>query len=119
LGRKVRFTDNAFILELTGMTRFFALKKRMVIPYHMIERAIVDYFQAPFWLVKLPGTAIPWLNIYEGTFFYKGYWYFLSYERKVPLVILELKGHPRYNFVIFETADPTTTVAELNKRLIK
>ncbi|MGI6092864.1 MAG: hypothetical protein GX348_05260 [Veillonellaceae bacterium] len=117
MGRKVLFTEEALILKLTGALSLFALKKEIRIPYKAIEDAFVGYFKAPMWMLKMPGTAIPLLNIYEGTFRYRKEWYFLSYEHKVPLVNLELDGSQKYKHIIFEMQNPQEILDELSKRL--
>ena len=117
VGRSVLFTEDKFILKLTGALSLFALKREVKIPYKAIKNAFADYFEAPFWMLKMPGTAIAPLNIYEGTFRYKNEWYFLSYEHKVPLVNLELDGTQKYQYVIFEIQNPHDIIQELRKRL--
>lgn len=117
MGRKVLFTEKEFILKLTGALSLFALKRELRIPYKAISNAFVDYFKAPMWMLRMPGTSIAPLNIYEGTFRYRNEWYFLSYENKVPLVNLELDGTQKYKYIIFEIQNPQDILQELRKRL--
>ncbi len=65
----------------------------------------------------MPGTSISHLHIYEGSYKYADEWYFLSYERREPLVIIELDGHKKYRYVIFAIDDPTATAAEMRRRM--
>ena len=46
-------------------------------PYNTIKSVYVDYFDAPQWMLRMPGTSISSLNIFEGSFKYADEWYFL------------------------------------------
>jgi len=115
LSRKIQFDDDSVILKLNGMTGFFALKFKLKMPYTTIKSVYVDFFDAPKWMLRMPGTSISALNIFEGSFKYANEWYFLSYERRVPLLIIELEGHEKYRYVIFNIDDPTSAAAEIRK----
>ena len=78
---------------------------------------LVDYFDAPKWMMRMPGTSISPLNIHEGSYKYRDEWYFLSYGGRVPLVIIELDGHKKYKYVIFQIDNPTKIVSEIWMRL--
>lgn len=116
-GRQVIFGVQELILNLTGLTGFFALKRRVIMPYRMIKSVLVDYFDAPKWMMRMPGTSISPLNIYEGSYKYRDEWYFLSYGGRVPLVIIELEGHKKYKYVIFQINNPTNIASEIRVRL--
>ncbi|WNC12999.1 hypothetical protein [Brevibacillus brevis] len=115
--RTVHFHDSEFVLVLGGLLGFFALKRKVAIPYHTIKRVRVDDFDAPKWMLRMPGTSLAPLNIYEGSFKYANEWYFLSYEKRENLVILELEGHANYHYVIFQIDNPTQVAAEIRRRL--
>ena len=117
MARKVQFDDENVILKLSGVTAFFALKLNLKIPYNTIKSVYVDSFEAPQWMLRMPGTSISALNIFEGSFKYANDWYFLSYENKTPLLTIELDGHEKYNYVIFEIDNPTNVVYEIRKHL--
>jgi hypothetical protein len=117
MGREVHFGKDEITLKLNGVTCFFALKRKVTMPYHTIKSVYVDYFDAPQWMLRMPGTSISPLNIYEGSFKYANEWYFLSYERREPLVIMELQGHEKYHYVIFQIEDPVSVAAEIRKRI--
>lgn len=117
MGREVHFSENELTLKLTGLTGYFALKFKIQIPYHTIKNVLVDYFDAPQWMLRMPGTSFSPLNIYEGSFKYRDEWYFLSYGGRVPLVIIELEGHRKYNYVIFQINNPTKVASEIRVRL--
>jgi hypothetical protein len=119
LGREIIFGKDELTLKLTGLVGFFALKQKIKIPYRLIKSVYVDYFNAPQWMIRMPGTSLSPLNIYEGSFKYRDEWYFLSYEHRVPLVIIELEGHKKYKYVIVEMNDPTDTAAEIRRRIRK
>ncbi|MED4285114.1 hypothetical protein P4679_24650 [Priestia megaterium] len=118
MGREIKFNELDVTLRLSGFLSFCALKSKVIMPYQMIKDVYVDVFEAPMWMIRMPGTSIAPLNIYEGSFLYKGEWYFLSYERKEPVVILELEGHQKYRYVVFAIDDPTQTAAEIRRRLV-
>lgn len=117
MGRGIHFDNEELILILTGLTSYLALKRKIKMPFHTIENVLVDYFQAPQWMLRMPGTSISLLNIYEGSFKYANEWYFLSYERTQPLIMIELNGHEKYKYVIFQIDDPTNVAAEIRRRL--
>lgn len=117
MGRKIHLGNEELTLTLTGLTADFALKRKVIMPYSMIENVLVDYFQAPQWMLRMPGTSVSFLNIYEGSFKYANEWYFLSYSGNTPLIIIELNGHEKYRYVIFQIDDPTGVTAEIRRRL--
>jgi hypothetical protein len=117
MGREIQFDDEGVILKLNGVTGLFALKLKLKMPYSTIKSVYVDYFDAPQWMLRMPGTSISILNIFEGSFKYGDEWYFLSYEKRVPLVIIELEGHEKYRYVIFEIDDPVSVASEIRKHM--
>jgi hypothetical protein len=117
MARKVHFTEKEFVLKLTGVLSVFALKRELKIPYKAIKNVYIDEFDPPMWMLRMPGTAIAPLNIFEGSFKFADQWYFLSYEHKVPLVNLELDGYGKYKFIIFEVENPREVLIELRKRI--
>ncbi len=116
MGRQVKFGEQELTLNLTGATAFFALKQSVHMSYRMIKSVSIDYFDAPLWMLRMPGTSISPLHIYEGNYKYRNEWYFLSYERREPLVIIELEGHKKYNYVIFQIDHPHEVASELRVR---
>lgn len=117
MGREVFFHEKEFELRFTGSLSIFALKSKLDIPYSMIKNVLVDNFDPPAWMLRMPGTAVPPLHIYEGSFEYANEWYFLSFEKKVPLVQIELEGHKKYKYVIFEIDNPKEIAAELRRKI--
>ena len=117
MGRQVKFGEQELTLNLTGLTGYFALKRKVRMPYNLIKSILVDYFDAPKWMIRMPGTSISPLNIYEGSYKYRDEWYFLSYGGRVPLVIIELDGHKKYKYVIFQIDNPTKIASEIRMRL--
>ncbi|MCM3163333.1 MULTISPECIES: hypothetical protein [Metabacillus] len=117
MGRELQFGEDELILHLTGLTGYFALKRKVHIPYKTIESVLVDYFDAPRWMLRMPGTSLSPLHIYEGSFKFANEWYFLSYERLEPLVIIELEGHVKYKYVIFQVPNPTEIASKIRKYL--
>ena len=116
MGRKVDFTDGKFILTMTGINALFSFKRKISIPYKMIENVLVEDFQDSFfWMLQIPGVAMAPLNIYEGSFKFDNEWYFLSYEGFGPLVKIELNGHKKYRYLIFRIDfDPTKRAEKTN-----
>ncbi|MGG2065750.1 hypothetical protein [Bacillus sp. S14(2024)] len=117
MGREVHFDDEGVVLKLNGVTGFFAFKLSLKMPFYTIKSVYVDYFDAPQWMLRMPGTSVSSLNIFEGSFKYADVWYFLSYENKVPLVMIELEGHEKYKYVVFEIDDPTKVASDIRKRM--
>lgn len=117
MSREFHLDEDHALLKLRGITGLLALRFKVAMPYRMIRQVVVDEFEAPRWMLRMPGTSLSWLNIYEGSFLYRNEWYFLSYDKSVPLVIIELEGHPKYRYVIFAIDDPTGTAAELRRRM--
>ncbi|MBY7130264.1 hypothetical protein ILS68_22030 [Bacillus sp. 8YEL33] len=117
MGREVLFDNQSVILKLSGVTGFFALKLKLEIPYNTIKNVYLNHFDAPQWMPRMPGTSISGLNIFEGSFKYADEWYFLSYENRVPLVMIELEGHEKYKYVYFEINDPTKVASDIRKHI--
>lgn len=117
MGRHVQFTDTHLILHLTGFTGLFALKWKVSIDYRHIKNVFVDGFDAPLWMLRMPGTSIAPLHIYEGSFKYANDWYFLSYEKRDHLINMELDGHDKYKYVIFQIDRPAEVAADIRKRM--
>ncbi|WP_071394570.1 hypothetical protein [Bacillus tuaregi] len=119
MARVLHFSDEELILKLNGFIACLALKRKIIMPYRMIRNVYVDQFQAHQMMLRMPGTSIPPLNIYEGSFKYGNEWYFLSYEKIQPLILIELQGHEKYRYVIFQMEKPTAMAAEIRRHLIK
>ncbi|PDY26974.1 hypothetical protein [Bacillus thuringiensis] len=117
MGRKIEFHEESVILKMIGITGLLALKRNLKIPYKAIKNIYVDYFDAPQWMLRMPGTSFSSLNVYEGSFKYADEWYFLSYENRVPLIIMELEWERKYKYVIFEIDNPTKIAAEIRKQI--
>ncbi|WP_141432284.1 hypothetical protein [Bacillus sp. 03113] len=117
MGREVMFDDGGVILKLNGVTGFFALKLKLKMPYNTIKSVYVNHFDAPKWMLRMPGTSISPLNIFEGSFKYADEWYFLSYENRVTLVMIELEGYEKYIYVFFEIDDPTKVATDIRKHI--
>ncbi|MEH7299141.1 hypothetical protein [Neobacillus drentensis] len=117
MGRKVNFTKDEFVLRLNGVLSVFALKWQLRIPYKAIKRVYIDEFDPPMWMLKMPGTAIAPLNIFEGSFKFGNEWYFISCEHNVPLVHLEVDGFEKYKYIIFEMENPRAVMIELRNKL--
>lgn len=119
MAREIQFDDEGVILTLTGATGFFALKFNLKMPYSTIKNVYVDYFDAPRWMLRMPGTSISALHIFEGSFKYADEWYFLSYESRIPLLHIELEGHEKYHYVIVEINDPTGVASDIRRHMAK
>ncbi len=117
MGKEILFDNEGVILKLNGVTGLLALKLKLKMPYNTIKSVYVDYFDAPQWMLRMPGTSIFSLNIFEGSFKYADEWYFLSYENRVPLVMIELEGHEKYKYVFFEIDNPTKIAADIRKHI--
>ncbi|WP_456363497.1 hypothetical protein [Priestia aryabhattai] len=117
MGRSVQISNSSVTLKLSGFLRFCALKSRVEMPYKIIKDIKVEIFKAPLTMIRLPGTSMPPLHIHEGSFLHNGDWYFLSYEKKKPVVIIELEGHKKYRYVVFETENPDQLVVEIKEKL--
>ncbi len=117
MGKEILFDNEDVILKLNGITGLLALKLKLKMPYNTIKNVYVDYFDAPQWMLRMPGTSISSLNIIEGSFKYADEWYFLSYENRVPLVMIELEGHEKYKYVFFEINDPTKIASDIRKHI--
>ncbi|MFE5323001.1 hypothetical protein ACFQ88_30425 [Paenibacillus sp. NPDC056579] len=117
MGRNVLFDETQFTLQLQGWTRIFAFKSKVVVPYRTVHSVLVDSYHAPLWMLRMPGTSLAPLHIYEGSFKYRNEWYFLSYEQPDSLIIVELNGHDTYRYVIFQIDHPREVAAELRQRV--
>jgi hypothetical protein len=115
--RKVHFDEEEFVLRLNGVESVFALKWQLKIPYKAIKKVYIDEFEPPMWMLRMPGTSIAPLHIFEGSFKFGNEWYFLSFEHNVPLLQLEIEGCGKYKYVIFELENPKEVMIELRKRI--
>jgi hypothetical protein len=117
MGRTVHFDETEMVLLLSEWLSFLSFETKIVMPYKIIKNVTVDDFVPPRWMLRMPGTAIPFLHIYQGSFKYANEWYFLSYEKKESLVRIELEGHRKFKYVIFQIDNPTQIAAEIRKRI--
>lgn len=117
LGRDIQFHEKELTLRLSGLTGLFTLKSSINIPYDTIQKAVVDYFEPPKFFVRM-GVIIPPLNIYQGSFKRSDKWYFLSFERREQLVIIELGGHEKYDYVVFQSDQPSKVVSDINSHVM-
>ncbi|WP_425457450.1 hypothetical protein [Bacillus marasmi] len=117
LARELHFTDHELVLKLSGTVSLLALKRELRIPYQCIKRVYVEHYKPPLWMLRIPGTSVAFLNIYEGTFYYEKEWYFFSFEHYVPLIHLELSGHKKYKYVIFELEKTREALIEIRSKL--
>ncbi|KAA9021767.1 hypothetical protein [Niallia endozanthoxylica] len=117
MGRILHFGEEELTLKLTGIPSYLSLTRKVIMPYRIIKNVYVDYFQAHVIMLRMPGTSIPPLDMYEGSFEYGNEWYFLSYERVQPLIFIELEGHKKFRYVIFQMEKPTSVAAEIRRRV--
>lgn len=117
MGRSVHFGKTDFTLRLTGLHTLLALKNTITLPYQSIKHVEVGSFIPPKWMLRLPGTSIGPLNIYEGSFQHQNEWYFLSFAQTDSLLILEVEGHSKYQHIIVQLENPTEVAATLRKHL--
>ncbi|MGD7007900.1 hypothetical protein [Metabacillus sp. 84] len=117
MGRMVELGEDKAIVRLTGLTWFFAIKMKLEVPYETISQVYVDTFEAPRIMLRMPGTSVSFLNIYEGSFKYRDEWFFLSFSGNGPFLILELNGHLKYRFIVLQVVNPTGTAAEIRKQI--
>ena len=104
MGRQVKFGEQELTLNLTGLTGYFAFKRKVRMPYNLIKSILVDYFDAPKWMIRMPGTSISPLNIYEGSYKYRDEWYFLSYGGRAPWLLSNWTGIKSINMLFFKSA---------------
>ncbi|GAB2691450.1 hypothetical protein ACFQWB_16255 [Paenibacillus thermoaerophilus] len=116
-GRELHFGETELTLRLKGLVSWLAVKRKVVMPYRTIRDVFVDEFDPPLWMLRMPGTSVPGFYVYEGSFKYGNEWYFLSFERRVPLLHIELDGHERYKYVIVQIDRPGDIAAQIRRRL--
>lgn len=117
MGRSVHFAETEFTLRLTGLHAIFALKSTITLPYESIKHVEVGSFVPPKWMLRMPGTSIPPMNIYEGSYQHKNEWYFLSFSQTDTLLILTVEGHSKYKHVIVQLENPTEVAATLRAHI--
>lgn len=76
MNREIIFEEDAAVLKIRGFMMLFTFKHKVKMPYSMIKSVFVDYFDPPKWMIRMPGTSISPLNIYEGSYKYQDEWYF-------------------------------------------
>ena len=110
---RIRTTDEALVVELTGLRPLWALKRRIVVPWQHVRGATVDpgAFAEPKG-IRAPGLHVPGYAAI-GTFRRKGERTFWEVRDQQRAVVVELTGEP-YARLVLEVADPRGTVDAIN-----
>lgn len=115
MARYIHFEDKQLVIQLTGLTSFLALKRKIEIPYENIKIATVGDFYLRLIVFRI-GTAFGFIQ--HGQFWtIKNGWYFLSTNRGSNLVILDLQGH-KFKRVALQMENPEEQVAAIKARLV-
>jgi hypothetical protein len=119
MAKRLIFEQNGCILKLSGWHQIGAVKSAVHIPYAQIRAVRVGPFEAPHWLkmLRFPGTAIPWIPIYAGSFYGMKQRFFYSIASKGPHLVIELQGHAEYDTVIVDIAEADDLVYQLSERI--
>ncbi|MTH52268.1 hypothetical protein GKZ89_02530 [Bacillus mangrovi] len=114
-GRKVELYKDKAVIRLPWINGLFALKFSLELPYETIEEVIVTPFTPPQFMLRMPGTSIGYLK--EGSYKYRGEWYFLSFAHRIPLLNIRLRGHDKYTLAVIEVEKPTEAAAEIRRKI--
>lgn len=111
MSRTIEYTNDHFILHLSGLTSAAALKRQVEIPYNSINKVSIEDFKLSMFQFRV-GTSIA--DIREGRFLIGNRWCFISYENHNDVVVLELEGH-EFGKVVFQIENPE----EVKMRILK
>ena len=107
-------------LNVQGLHKVWALKRRIEIPFVSIENAAVadpDIIKGWWKGLRLPGTHVPGL-IVAGTFYQHGKRVFWDVSDRGKAIIIDLRKG-RYDRIIVDVDDPTERVRELREAIRK
>lgn len=99
------------VIQVLGLDRLWALKRRLVVPLEHIQSVYHDprVFRASWRKgVRFPGTSIPGV-IAAGTFYRRGQKTFWDVKRGEKAIVLELAGD-KYDRIIVEVVNPDQAV---------
>jgi hypothetical protein len=119
--RTIEFEDDALVVRLTGLVHYEALTSELRIPYAAIESVSAEPFEPPKGTQEIFGTHVPFTDIREGRFQYRGEWYFLSLEDRHKAITLRLNGYHHggrpepLRVVVLGTRDPAELAAAIDK----
>ena len=110
-------SGSTLVLHVRGADKLWALKSSLEIPLQHIAGIRADPTIAHGWWhgLKMPGTNIPGV-LTAGTFYQDGKRVFWDVHHPDNTVVIELKDE-RYDELIVEVADPTTTVKMVSAML--
>jgi hypothetical protein len=113
LSRTIEFTEDKFVLHLTGLTAVAALKKDVVVPFSSIRGVSVKDYKVSLLKLRM-GTSIA--DIREGRFLIGRRWCFISYENHKNVIVLELADHV-FGKVVFQTENPEEIKARILEKM--
>lgn len=108
---QIEFGDSALILNISGRTMVTTLRKKIEIPYNLVEEVQVGNFKFPLTAIKR--TGITTIGYKAGIFIIDKKKYFLSYRDANKVAILGLKGF-EFDKIVIENEDPE----QLEKNLL-
>ena len=110
----VHVTADHLTVELTGLRRLWALKRRITVPLAHVRGATVDAgaFDEPKGL-RAPGLHLPGVAS-MGSFRRDGEWTFWEARPSDRLVVIELRDE-RYARLVLEVDDPRGVVDRVNQ----
>ncbi|GAA2243465.1 hypothetical protein GCM10010232_33090 [Streptomyces amakusaensis] len=111
---QINVDGGRLIVEITGMNRVWALKKRLDIPLAHVRGATADpgIAMEPKG-IRAPGTHFPRF-ITSGTFYKDGERVFWDVRDSSKAVVVELAGE-RYTRLVVQVDDPRATVALIER----
>jgi hypothetical protein len=114
---QVSVVDGAFVLEVEGWDKLWALKSHLAIPIEHVVRVYADPKIAESWWkgVRLGGTHVPGV-IAAGTFYQHHNWIFWDVHNPENVIVVDLRDE-HYAKLIIEVSDPADTVARLQLAL--
>jgi hypothetical protein len=113
---RVSIANGDLIVEIEGMDKLWSLKSRLAIPLGNVRGATADpgIVKEPKGL-RAPGTHLAGV-ITAGTFYQDGEQVFWDVRSGAQAVVIELTDE-RYTRLVIEVADPSATVALIERAI--
>jgi len=115
---RVTTTDQLLVVELQGLHRLWAFRRRIRVPLDHVRGATVDpgmVHEAKG--IRAPGVHVPGAAV-VGTFTRDGERTFWDVRSGADAVVIELTGAP-YDRLVVEVDDPRAVADSVNRALVR
>ncbi|MCL5433539.1 MAG: hypothetical protein M1538_00990 [Candidatus Marsarchaeota archaeon] len=114
---KLNFKDNDIEIDLEGIEKILAIKKRLIIPYNHIISVDDDAEKVKAYL-RVGGTALGHRHYDYGRFITNEGLGFYIMKNKDRAFAIHLKDE-KYNVIVLELDDNASIISQINKKIKK